>query len=93
MNIWQLPENVITSAMMGKLGKRGIPFRVPRKSCEFVRKLDNQKRGAALYGGGFIVSNGCAAEKAAAEKAAAEKSAAERVELSPRELEIAASLE
>ncbi len=88
MNIWQLPENVITAAMMSKLGKRGIPFRVPRKSCEFVRKLDNQKRGAALYGGGFIVSNGCAAEKAAAEKAAAE-----RVELSPRELEIVASLE
>ena len=88
MNIWQLPENVITSAMMGELGKRGIPFRVPRESCEFVRKLDNQKRGAALYGGGFIVSNGCAAEKAAAEKAAAE-----RVELSPRELEIVASLE
>lgn len=83
MNIWQLPENVITSAMMGKLGKRGIPFRVPRESCKFVRKLDNQKRGAALYGGGFIVSNGCAAEKVAAE----------RVELSPRELEIAASLE
>lgn len=83
MNIWQLPENVITSAMMGKLGKRGIPFRVPRGSCKFVRKLDNQKRGAALYGGGFIVSNGCAAEKAAAE----------RVDLSPRELEIAASLE
>lgn len=88
MNIWQLPENVITSAMMGKLGKRGIPFRVPMESCEFVRKLDNQKRGAALYGGGFIVSNGCAAEKAAADKAAAE-----RVELSPRELEIVASLE
>lgn len=88
MNIWQLPDNVITSAMMGKLGKRGIPFRVPRESCEFVRNLDNQKRGAALYGGGFIVSNGCAAEKAAAEKAAAE-----RVELSPRELEIVASLE
>ena len=87
-NIWQLPENVITSAMMGKLGKLGIPFRVPRESCEFVRKLDNQKRGAALYGGGFIVSDGCAAEKAAAEKAAAE-----RVELSPRELEIVASLE
>lgn len=88
MNIWQLPENVITSAMMGKLGKRGIPFRVPRESCKFVRKLDNQKKGAALYGGGFIVSDGCAAEKAAAEKAAAE-----RVELSPRELEIVALLE
>lgn len=88
MNIWQLPENVITSAMVARFGKLGIPFRVPRESCEFVRKLDNQKKGCALYGGGFIVSDGCAAEKAAAEKAAAE-----RVALSPRELEIAASLE
>ncbi len=92
MNIWQLPDNIVTSAMMGKLGKRGISFRVPRESCEFVRKLDNQKKGVALYGGGFILSNGCAAEKAAAEKAAAEKAAAERVELSPRELEIVSSL-
>ena len=77
--------------MVARFGKLGIPFRVPRESCEFVRKLDNQKKGCALYGGGFIVSDGCAAEKVAAEKVAAER--VERVELSPRELEIAASLE
>lgn len=87
MNSWQLPDNVITAAMMGVLGKRGIPFRVPRESCCFVRRLDNQKPGAALYGGGFLLSEACAADKAAADKAAAE-----RVELSEREQEIVASL-
>lgn len=51
MNSWQLPDNVITAAMMAKLGKRGISLRIPGASCSFVRKLDNQKPGAALYGG------------------------------------------
>ena len=87
MNSWQLPDNVITAAMMGGLGKRGIPFHVPRESCSFVRRLDNQKPGATLYGGGFLLSEACAADKAAADKAAAE-----RVELSEREQEIVALL-
>lgn len=52
MNSWQLPDNVITAAMMGKLGHRGISLRVPSDACVFIRKLDNQKPGAALYGGG-----------------------------------------
>ena len=88
MNSWQLPDNVITAAMMGKLGHRGISLCIPPGACEFVRKLDNQKPGAALYGGGFLLSMSAAADKAAADKAAAE-----HVELSARELEIIESLE
>lgn len=87
MNSWQLPDNVITAAMMAKLGKRGISLRIPDASCSFVRKLDNQKPGAALYGGGFLLSMSAAADKAAADKAAAEV-----VELSDRELKIVDSL-
>ena len=56
MNSWQLPDNVITAAMMGKLGKRGISLCIPDSACSFIRKLDNQKQGAALYGGGFLLS-------------------------------------
>jgi hypothetical protein len=92
MNSWQLPDNVITAAMMAKLGKRGISLRIPGASCSFVRKLDNQKPGAALYGGGFLLSMSAAADKAAADKAAAGKAAAEVVELSDRELKIVDSL-
>ena len=89
---WQFPDNVITAAMMGNLGKRGISLRIPDASCSFVRKLDNQKQGAVIYGGGFLLSMGAAADKAAADKAAADKAAAEVIELSDRELKIIDSL-
>ena len=89
---WQLPDHVVTAARLGTVAKRCIPFRVSKQECSFVRKLDNQKPGAALYGGGFLLSDKAAAEKAAAEKAAAEKAAAEKVELSEREREIVESL-
>ena len=82
----------MTAARLGTVAKRCIPFRVSKQECSFVRKLDNQKPGAALYGGGFLLSDKAAAEKAAAEKAAAEKAAAEKVELSEREREIVESL-
>ena len=87
MNSWQLPDNVITASMMGKLGKRGISLCIPDSACSFIRKLDNQKPGASLYGGGFLLSMSAAADKAAADKAAAE-----HVELSARELEIVEAL-
>ncbi len=92
MNSWQLPEHVVTAAMAGKLGKRGIRLRIGRSDCAFVRRLDNQRKGAALYGGGFLLSDKAAADKAAADKAAADKAAAERVELSERERAIVDSL-
>ena len=89
---WQLPGHVVTAARIGNLAKHGISFRVSKEECSFVRKLDNQKPGAALFGGGFLLSEKAAAEKAAAEKAAAEKAAAEKVELSVRERKIVEAL-
>ena len=42
-------------------------------------RLDAQReKGKAIYGGGLLLSDAKAAEKAAAEKAAAEKAAAEK---------------
>ncbi len=82
-NAYEYPVEVVTSALIMKIARRGIRFRVKDAECAFVRSLDGQKAtGQGLFGGGFLISPEAAAEKAAAEKAAAEKAkeAAERKE-------------
>ena len=86
------PPEVITAAMLDKIAKFETLV-IRKESSYFIRELDAQKEsGAALYGSGFLLSEGAAQEKAAAEKAAAEKAAAERWTLSEREWEIVRSL-
>ena len=80
---YQYPINVISSALLGKLVRKGVEFNVKRKEAYFIRMLDSQMLSKkAIFGGGFLIS----------ERAAAERAAAERWELSLREWEIIKSL-
>ena len=91
------PDYVLTSSTIVKTGRRKA-LKVAQEDAVFIRALDAQReKKAAIYGGGFLLSEKAAAEKAAAEKAAAEKAAAEKAAahvwaLSDREKEIVAAL-
>ena len=75
------PDNIVTAAILQKIVKRGISLQIRKESCEAISDSDSaREQGRGLYGGGFIISDGAAAERAAAERAAAT-----RLNLSPRE--------
>ena len=77
------PDEVVTAAMMGKWSRYGVDFRVPVGECVRISELDAQKgSGKQIFGGGFLLS----------ERAAAERAAAHRWELSEREREIVRKL-
>lgn len=86
-NVYDYPQEVVTSARLAKLAGAGVEWQVKERECAFIRAMDSQKKESkAIYGCGFLVS-----EKAAAEKAAAEKAAEKEVttwELSERERDI-----
>ena len=90
---YEYPWNVLTAAMLQKYSKYGIDYRIDRMDCEQIAKLDAQRpAGKTIFGGGLLLSDKKAAERAAAERAAAERAAAERAaahvwELSTRERE------
>ena len=76
------PDCVLTPATIIKTSRRES-FRISPEDAVFIRALDAQReRKAAIYGGGFLLS----------EKAAAEKAAAHVWELSDREKAIIAAL-
>lgn len=76
------PDCVLTPATIIKTSRRES-FRISPEDAVFIRALDAQrKRKATIYGGGFLLS----------EKAAAEKAAAHVWELSDREKAIVAAL-
>ena len=70
------PSCVVTGASMNRLSVYGVEYAVRSSQCCFVRKLDGQKQ--SIFGGGLLLS----------ERAAAERAAAERIILSDREIEI-----
>ena len=73
------PDNIVTAPMVRRYSKYGIDFSVRCGECRFISELDAQKRsGKGIYGGGLLVNNQKAAERAAAERASAERAAAER---------------
>ena len=75
------PDNIVTAATLQKLADHNTEFRVRKVSCLPIKESDSAKeQGRALFGSGFIMSDGAAAERAAAERAAAT-----RLNLSPRE--------
>lgn len=92
---YRYPNNVTSAALLGKIAPH-VDFKVRASECRFISRLDSQKGGSGIFGGGVLLSNEKAAEKAAAEKAAAEKAAAEKAaereaivwELSDRERRI-----
>ena len=69
---------------MNWLSLHGISFAIRRKSCLFVRNLDNMK--GSLFGAGLMLSERAAVERAAVERAAVERAAV--VLLSGREKEL-----
>lgn len=69
------PDNVVSSALLGKVVERGVSLSCPRNESVFIRKID---AGKAIFGGGVLMSG----------RMAAERMAAERYELSEREKEI-----
>nr|DAK87792.1 MAG TPA: DNA N-6-adenine-methyltransferase [Caudoviricetes sp.] len=80
---YEYPEHVITAARAQYLASHGIAYQVRRSDCAFIRTMDAQKEaGKAIFGGGLLLS----------ERAAAERAAAERWQLSAREMELVASM-
>lgn len=80
---YQYPYEVVTASALGYLAVHGEDFRVMPEDCHFVRSLDEQRaKGKSLFGGGFLLS----------ERAAAERAAAECWTLSEREREIVKQL-
>ena len=76
---YEYPDNVITSAKLSYFSKYGSDFKVSKQESVKIACLDAQKdRQKGLFGGGYLIS----------EKAAAEKAAAIVWELSDREKEI-----
>ena len=73
---YSYPDEVITATKMQYLSRYGQSLTIYPDECERITELDAQKEaGKELYGGGFLIS----------EKAAAEKAAATRWPLSERE--------
>ena len=78
------PDTVLSGALAGRIATRGISLRIPREETAIIGRIDANKSG--VYGGGWLIS----------ERAAAERAAARRVtffELSQREMEIVRGLE
>ena len=71
------PDCVVTSTSFGYLCHHHTQFALKRSECAFIRRLDAQG-DKSIFGGGYIIS----------ERAAAERAAATFWELSPREREI-----
>ena len=67
---YRYPTNVLTANDVIQFARKGIEFRVKRDELYYVRALDSQRPAKkAMFGGGFLISEKVAAEKAAAEKA------------------------
>ena len=61
------PDDVITASKVQWYSKHGTEYRVKEKDCLFIRAMDEQRKtGKAMFGGGFLLSEKAAAEKAAA---------------------------
>ena len=83
---YSYPDHVLTAAMGQRYAKYGIELVVHDDECEPIAELDSQKdAGKTIFGGGLLLNDAKASERAAAERAAAERAAAEQWQLSERE--------
>lgn len=86
------PPEVLTPAAF-RLAKYGQALRVRAEDTTFVRALDAQRaEKKTIFGCGFLLSEGAAAEHTAAKRAAAEHTAAVKWELSDRERQLVQAL-
>jgi len=81
------PDNIITAAKVNWFCAHHTPYKLNRRDCAFITKLDAMG-GKSIFGGGLLLSERAAAERAAAERAAAERAAAHKWELSESEWEM-----
>jgi hypothetical protein len=76
---YRYPDHVVTAAAVQLYSRRGVPFAVKREDCVQIRALDTQKaKRKHIFGGGLLLSDKAAQEKARAEKEAREKARAEK---------------
>ena len=62
------PHTVISAALLGKVSN--VDFKLDKRDCAFVRALDSQREAKkAIFGAGFLISEGKAAELRAADDA------------------------
>lgn len=93
---YDYPPCVLTSAMLQKLAGNGVEFKVHRKECEEIAKLDSQKKlKKTIFGGGLLLSQAATERKKRAEERAKERAKECKIiwELSEREKEIIKNLE
>ena len=72
---YEYPDNIITAAKVSWYAKHHTPYKVNRRDCIPISKLDAMG-DKTIFGGGLLL----------AERAAAERAAARKWQLSPREL-------
>ena len=87
------PDNVVSPAMFKKYAAYGIEFKISSKDCMPIRGLEAQvPYGKEIFGGGLLLSDEAAAQKAEAERIVAEKTAPLVFTLSEKEKELIAQL-
>ena len=63
---YEYPDHVLTSAKLGWMACHHTPFKVMRGDCIRISKMDANPRG--IFGGGLLLSERAAAERAATNK-------------------------
>lgn len=83
------PNYLVQSARIKAYSKYGIEFKVPKSESFFVSQLDAQKgKKKTIFGGGFLISERCAADRELADREVEKREQVEHFELSDREKEI-----
>ena len=61
------PANVLTISMLDRLNKHGIEYQVTAAQCRYITRLESQRPARkGIYGSGYLISDGKAAELKAA---------------------------
>ena len=77
--VYKYPDNLVTVSSIANIINAGIDLVIRKKTSLRTRMLDSQKKyGKAIFGSGYLVSDG-EAEKLKAEKLKAEKLKAEKL--------------
>lgn len=66
---YEYPTNIITAALAMRYARYGLDYRVRKDEAAFIGALDAQRpTGKSIFGGGLLLSERAAAERAAAQK-------------------------
>ena len=66
---YKYPVEVLTSTMCGYMAKHGIEYRLRKEDAMFICSLESQRqKKKGIFGGGYLLSEKAAAEKADAIK-------------------------